>query len=69
MRIESLIRYYSQDMETLSRRRAVSTVHLRLAFARGLHPFYPPSVEVRRFHCSSLRPFAAFLATAARTIS
>ena len=40
-----------QDMATLSHRGPVSTVHLRLAFARGLHPFYPPSLEVRRFQC------------------
>ena len=37
-----------QDLATLGRRYGMSTVHLRLAFARGLHPFYPPSLEVSR---------------------
>lgn len=34
-----------QDLATLGRRHGMPTVHLRLAFARGLHPFYPPSLE------------------------
>lgn len=35
-----------QDMREVSRRYAYSTVRLRLRFMRGLHPFFPPSVEV-----------------------
>ncbi|GIL55821.1 hypothetical protein Vafri_11171 [Volvox africanus] len=35
-----------QDMREVSRRYFYSTVRLRLRFMRGLHPFFPPSVEV-----------------------
>ena len=38
-----------QDLATLGLRHGMSTVHLRLAFARGLHPFYPPSLEASPF--------------------
>ncbi len=50
----------AQDLATLGRRHGMSTVHLRLAFARGLHPFYPPSLEVsssqrQLAHCTHMR--------------
>ena len=49
-----------QDLAILGRRHGMSTVHLRLAFARGLHPFYPPSLEVshsqRQLACFSSCP-------------
>lgn len=35
------------DMDAVARRCAVSTVQLRLTFMRGLHPFFPPRLEVR----------------------
>lgn len=34
-------------MRLLKRRHGVDKVHVRIAFARGLYPFHPPSVEVR----------------------
>lgn len=37
---------WCQDMKVLQRRCGVDKVHLRLSFARRLHPFYPPFVEV-----------------------
>ncbi len=46
----------AQDLAALGRRHGMSTVHLRLAFARGLHPFYPPSLEVS----NSQRQLASF---------
>ncbi|KAG2424400.1 hypothetical protein HXX76_014609 [Chlamydomonas incerta] len=36
----------AKDMREVSRRYCYSTVRLRLKFMRGLHPFFPPSVEV-----------------------
>ncbi|GLI65397.1 hypothetical protein VaNZ11_008953 [Volvox africanus] len=36
----------AKDMREVSRRYFYSTVRLRLRFMRGLHPFFPPSVEV-----------------------
>ncbi|KXZ41741.1 hypothetical protein GPECTOR_299g811 [Gonium pectorale] len=35
-----------KDMREVSRRYCYSSVRLRLRFMRGLHPFFPPSVEV-----------------------
>jgi hypothetical protein len=34
-------------MEVVSRRYAYSTLQLRFSFMRGLHPFFPPLLEVR----------------------
>ena len=36
-----------QDMDAVSRRYAYSTLQLRFTFMRGLHPFFPPLLEVR----------------------
>lgn len=33
-------------MEAVSRRYAYSTLQLRFTFMRGLHPFFPPRLEV-----------------------
>lgn len=35
-----------QDMHQAGRKFGVSSVQLQLAFKRGLHPFYPPSVQL-----------------------
>lgn len=40
----------AQDMEVLRKRHAYSTVKLAIRFMRGLHPFFPPAVEVLRPH-------------------
>jgi len=37
-------------MDAISRRYAYSTVQLRFTFMRGLHPFYPPQLQVMRPH-------------------
>jgi baculoviral IAP repeat-containing protein 6 len=37
---------------------AVSSIQLRFTFMRGLHPFYPPRVEVLRPHLSTPLPGA-----------
>ncbi|GAX75755.1 hypothetical protein CEUSTIGMA_g3198.t1 [Chlamydomonas eustigma] len=39
-----------QDMQEMQRKYAVSFVKLIISFKRGLHPFYPPSIEVVRPH-------------------
>ncbi len=39
-----------KDMQEIQRRHQVSFVKLIISFKRGLHPFYPPSVEVVRPH-------------------
>jgi hypothetical protein len=39
-----------QDMDAVSRRHSTTTLQLRFTFMRGLHPFYPPRVEVVRPH-------------------
>lgn len=44
------VHVFPQDMEVLRRRHAYSTVKLAVRFMRGLHPFFPPSVEVLRPH-------------------
>lgn len=36
----------SQDLAWLSRQGGSDSVHLRLHFKRGLHPFFPPRVEL-----------------------
>jgi baculoviral IAP repeat-containing protein 6 len=51
----------ARDMDEVSRRHACSSVHLRVRFMRGLHPFYPPSVEVVRPHLSA--PLAGAVAS------
>ncbi|KIZ04192.1 hypothetical protein MNEG_3760 [Monoraphidium neglectum] len=40
----------AKDMEVVSRRYAYSTLQLRFSFMRGLHPFFPPLLEVVRPH-------------------
>ncbi len=47
-----------QDMLEVSRRFSQSTVHLRFSFKRGLHPFYPPAVEIIRPHLQAPMPGA-----------
>ena len=37
-----------QDLRELDRRHGARKVCLRMAFKRGLHPFYPPAVQVLR---------------------
>ena len=39
-----------QDMLEVSRHYCCSIVSLNVSFMRGLHPFFPPSVEVVRPH-------------------
>ena len=41
-----------QDLATLKDRGGEGCVHLRLKFKRGLHPFFPPAVQLvgPRFH-------------------
>ena len=41
-----------QDMQEIQRRHQFSFVKLIISFKRGLHPFYPPSVEVGIRHLS-----------------
>lgn len=53
--------YFLQDMAEVSTKYAVSSVQLRFSFMRGLHPFYPPSLEVVRPHLSC--PLAGALAS------
>ena len=36
----------ASDMSEVSRRFASSAVQLRVSFMRGLHPFYPPAVDL-----------------------
>jgi len=40
----------AKDMQEIQRRHQYSTVRLFLSFKRGLHPFYPPAVELVRPH-------------------
>jgi baculoviral IAP repeat-containing protein 6 len=47
-----------QDLTEVSSKFAVSSVQLRFTFMRGLHPFYPPRVEVVRPHLSTPLPGA-----------
>lgn len=47
-----------QDLAEVSSKFAVSSVQLRFTFMRGLHPFYPPRVEVVRPHLSTPLPGA-----------
>lgn len=42
----------------MSSKFAVSSIQLRFTFMRGLHPFYPPRVEVVRPHLSAPLPGA-----------
>jgi hypothetical protein len=42
-----------QDMDAVARRHSTTTLQLRFTFMRGLHPFYPPRVEVVRPHLAS----------------
>ena len=44
----------TQDMQEVQRRHQFSTCKLIISFKRGLHPFYPPSVEVVRPHLRGL---------------
>ncbi|KAI8463576.1 MAG: hypothetical protein J3K34DRAFT_462370 [Monoraphidium minutum] len=43
----------AKDMEAVSRRHAYSTLQLRFTFMRGLHPFFPPRLEVMRPHLAA----------------
>lgn len=47
-----------QDLVEVSSKFAVSSIQLRFTFMRGLHPFYPPRVEVVRPHLSTPLPGA-----------
>lgn len=47
-----------QDLTEVSSKWAVSSVQLRFSFMRGLHPFYPPTLEVLRPHLSTPLPGA-----------
>jgi hypothetical protein len=40
---------FLEDMQEMQRKYAVSFVKLIINFKRGLHPFYPPSIEVCAF--------------------
>ena len=48
MRHASSLVQNTQDMVELERQHGPGSVQLRLKFKRGLHPFYPPSVELLR---------------------
>jgi hypothetical protein len=39
-----------QDLTQCQKQHGFSMVQLRLTFMRGLHPFYPPAVEIVRPH-------------------
>ncbi|MEW5298580.1 MAG: hypothetical protein WDW36_001686 [Sanguina aurantia] len=39
-----------QDMREVQKRYAYSSVQLHITFKRGLHPFYPPAVDIVRPH-------------------
>lgn len=45
-------------MEVVSSKFASSSVQLRFTFMRGLHPFYPPRLEVVRPHLTQPLPGA-----------
>lgn len=47
-----------QDLHEVSSKWAVSGVQLRFTFMRGLHPFYPPRLEVVRPHLDAPLPGA-----------
>jgi baculoviral IAP repeat-containing protein 6 len=47
-----------QDLQGVSAKWAVSSIQLRFTFMRGLHPFYPPRLEVVRPHLASPLPGA-----------
>lgn len=48
----------TQDLQEVSNKFATSSIQLRFTFMRGLHPFYPPRVEVVRPHLSTPLPGA-----------
>eukprot|EP00879_Flechtneria_rotunda_P020010 GHRR01021037.1.p1 GENE.GHRR01021037.1~~GHRR01021037.1.p1 ORF type:complete len:401 (+),score=118.20 GHRR01021037.1:516-1718(+) len=48
----------AKDMQEVSTKWAVSSIQLRFTFMRGLHPFYPPRLEVVRPHLSGPLPGA-----------
>jgi baculoviral IAP repeat-containing protein 6 len=51
--------YYTlQDLQEVSAKWAVSSIQLRFTFMRGLHPFYPPRLEVVRPHLAAPLPGA-----------
>eukprot|EP00798_Chlamydomonas_sp_ICE-L_P023073 gene23073-30265_t len=39
-----------KDLQLIQRRYHYSTVKVHITFKRGLHPFYPPSLELKRPH-------------------
>lgn len=49
---------HPQDLQEVSAKWAVSSIQLRFSFMRGLHPFYPPRLEVVRPHLAAPLPGA-----------
>eukprot|EP00775_Hariotina_reticulata_P010405 gene10405-10563_t len=48
----------AKDLNEVSNKWAVSSIQLRFTFMRGLHPFYPPRLEVVQPHLSAPLPGA-----------
>ncbi|WIA29416.1 hypothetical protein OEZ86_011919 [Tetradesmus obliquus] len=48
----------AKDLQEVSAKWAVSSIQLRFSFMRGLHPFYPPRLEVVRPHLAAPLPGA-----------
>ena len=49
--MQSLEHAVTQDLDELKEKHGQSQVLLRMEFKRGLHPFYPPTVQLVRPRC------------------